>query len=374
MEKNFALFKRKGQKIWYFYHYKGNIRISKSTGKKLKWEAKQFAEEFLKQNDTSDISLIEFAEEFFLFDKCKWIDRQHKKGKSFSAPVAKSRRSHLINYIFPKFGNYQITEINPNEIEDWLLNELELANQTKNHILYSLNIILKEAKRDKIIQSNPIDDVDPLAPNFKKRDILTLEELKILFPKSEKDLLKLWKTPKWVALFFVLASTGIRCGEVRALQWKHIAWDLSGLFLELAVKSDGSISLPKANEIRVILLPSRTIDILKWWYSDTVFKNQNDLIFPGQNSKKPLNRRGILRHFKKVINIAKLKIENRNIVVHSFRHTYNTHMRKILPEEILREFTGHRSEKMTDRYDHPILEDRLEKLQSVKKLIERVWE
>ncbi len=373
MRHQFTLFKRKGQKFWYFYYYESKTRKSKSTGKNVKWEAEHYAEKYLSKNEDISVILKDYTEYFFIYNKCDWIKRQHAKGKSFSKPVAQSRRSHLRIYILPKFGSFELKDINPVEIENWLL-QLDLANQTKNHILYTFNIVLKEAKRKKIIESNPIDDIEPLARNFKKRDILTLEELKILFPKSEKNLLKIWETPEWATLFIVLASTGIRNSEVRALQWKHIAWNLSGLFLKRTYKADGTISAPKANEIRVILLPSRTIEILKWWHSKNIYKSLDDLIFIGQSRDKPLSRRSLSWRFNKAKEIAKIDYKNRNLVVHSLRHTYNTHMRKILPEEILREFTGHRSEKMTDRYDHPILEDRLKNLQSVKKLIEKVWE
>lgn len=49
-------------------------------------------------------------------------------------------------------------------------------------------------------------------------------------------------------------------------------------------------------------------------------------------------------------------------------------MREVLPEKILREFAGHRSEAMTERYDHPVLEDRLKKLAGARGLIQDVWE
>ncbi len=40
----------------------------------------------------------------------------------------------------------------------------------------------------------------------------------------------------------------------------------------------------------------------------------------------------------------------------------------------LKEFTGHRSEEMTDRYDNPYLIDRLRQFSSSRKLIDKTWE
>ena len=45
-----------------------------------------------------------------------------------------------------------------------------------------------------------------------------------------------------------------------------------------------------------------------------------------------------------------------------------------LSQKILQEFTGHRSEAMTERYDRPALEDRLKKLAGARELIQGVWE
>ena len=102
--------------------------------------------------------LKEYVADFYRWDTCNWIRRQHAKGRRFSRQVADSRRSRLERYILPEFGDRRLDEINPVEVENWLVG-LDRANQTKNHLLYTLNIILKEAKRQKVIAANPLDDV-----------------------------------------------------------------------------------------------------------------------------------------------------------------------------------------------------------------------
>ena len=79
---------------------------------------------------------------------------------------------------------------------------------------------------------------------------------------------------------------------------------------------------------------------------------------------------------KKTVNGIKsegIDITDRNIVDHSLRHTYNTIMKGILTAEVLREFTGHRSEQMTKRYDNPQLIDRLRQFRSSIKDIDNTW-
>jgi hypothetical protein len=48
-------------------------------------------------------------------------------------------------------------------------------------------------------------------------------------------------------------------------------------------------------------------------------------------------------------------------------------MRAVLPEAILRQFTGHKTPEMTGLYDHPTLSDSVKRLESSRALVEAVW-
>jgi len=75
-----------------------------------------------------------------------------------------------------------------------------------------------------------------------------------------------------------------------------------------------------------------------------------------EDGYSPLNKHTLLDRFRAALGPTEIEVEGRNLVLHSFHHTYVTIIREVLPEKILREFTGHRTEAMTERYDHPALE------------------
>ncbi len=52
---------------------------------------------------------------------------------------------------------------------------------------------------------------------------------------------------------------------------------------------------------------------------------------------------------------------------------YNTIMRAVLPEDVLRSYTGYKSEEMTALYDHPALMDQIKKLETAREIVEAVW-
>lgn len=359
-----------------FYYRTPDNPVQKSTGKSVKWQAREYVEERLaeKKQGVTQVSLEEYARDFFAWESSPWIRRQHAKGKSFSWVMARLRKGHLKNHLLPKFGKRRLSDLNPVEIENWLVG-LPLANGTKKDILYTLNIVLREVKREKLIAHNPIDEVEPLAPSYKARDVFTRVEFKKLFPKDDREkLLKIWAGLKYASLFHTMATTEIRSGEARALQWQDVSWDLKGLLILRAVKADGSIGQPKAKEIRPVHLSDQGHKLLSEWHDSLPYTEPEDLIYFGENGYNPLNKHTPLDRFRAALSPAEIEVQGRNLVPHSFQHTYVTLMREVRPEKILREFTGHRTEAMTEHYDHPALEDQRKKLAASRELIQGIWE
>lgn len=166
-----------------YFFYKLPEGKWKTTGKSKEHEAHEFVINLLAdQNRTPHAhnskgpapTLREYAADFFLWDRSGWIRRQHAKGRLFSRGVAKLRRAQLENNLFPAFGDLPLDQFTAMEVETWLV-QLELANQTKNHILDTLNIVLREAKREKLIASNPLTVVERMANTYRKRDTLSRE-------------------------------------------------------------------------------------------------------------------------------------------------------------------------------------------------------
>jgi integrase len=69
-----------------------------------------------------------------------------------------------------------------------------------------------------------------------------------------------------------------------------------------------------------------------------------------------------------------IQANGRRLTVHGLRHTWNTALRRLLPEEMLRALMGHHSERMSDLYDHPQVAEQVKALEPARKEIERVFE
>ena len=391
MRHEYTLFKRfkdtKNRKgmVWYFYYYDSNgKRIPKSTGLSRKFDAEVFAKNFFKSADPTLITLKEYTASFFVWDSCSWIKRQHAKGKRFSQSVANQRRSHLTTYILPAFGDRTLTSLNRIEIENWLIDlkkskvvgkdkdviatRSPLSNQTKNHILYTFRIILREAEREAIVPLNCLASVESLSNSPRSRDIFSKVELSKLFPDDLKQMEAIWGRIEYAYLFYILSTTGIRVGEARALQWKHVIWkeDRNALLIEQTVKHDNSIGPTKTNKTRIVVLTKRAQDILDNWLSSSPFDHMNDFIFFGQDRSSTITGRTLLNRFDKALDAAGIVIKGRNLVIHSFRHTYNTFLKPLMPTEVLQSMTGHSSDAMTAHYNHPTFDDEYDSIMRFK--------
>lgn len=388
MKGDYGLFtrQRKRGKVWYFWYWQDDRRVFRSTGYGVreKWRARQKAEQFLaglhQRGSARAPTLREYAADFFLWDRCAWIQRQHAKGRPFSRAVAQNRRSHLENHILPRFGELPLSELNPVDLEDWLIS-LPLANQTRNHILYTLNIILREAKRENMLAVNPLADVEALGVRHRRRDVLAPAELERLFPTNMRAFRKVWPIPYHGILYALMVSSGMRSGEVRAALWSAVSWEHSGVLILRAIQGKDAITLPKGNSQRAVLLPDRTMRLLRWWHDQTRYPKPGDLIFPGRDCQ-PLSRRTVSVQLAGGLRRAKIPTAGRNLVAHSLRHTYNTRMKELLTGELfeeftghalLRDFTGHHSEKMTQHYDNPHWQTRLESFGKARSQVERFW-
>jgi integrase len=148
--------------------------------------------------------------------------------------------------------------------------------------------------------------------------------------------------------------------------------------IDRAVDDRGQIGpLKKATEedprSRAVIIPEITLKMLERWLG----RAPESSGYPGlvfSYHGKPIANYYILDRFRYGLQNAGINYEKLRLTVHCLRYTYNTRMRTLLSEQVLREFVGHRSVAMTDHYDNPILMERLIAYQSVKPSVEQFWE
>lgn len=349
-------------------------RTEISTKTRVKYEAERIAKEAYQKSLIEAEKVITFGEysNGFFTDTCKLTLRRQASNKTISPEILKAKRGQLTKHLQPGFGDIPLDEITQVMYEDWRM-DLKLANSTKNDITVVINQIMKEAVRDGLIDMNPITNVECLnkAP-VKPRDSLTIAEVKKLYPANYEKAIEIWETHRNYAMMLLLVTSGMRSGEVRALKWSDIIWDDSGILITKAWKDRGEIGTVKENREKFVRIPHKTVSMLKEWKDKSKATGDSDFVFYGRYTDKPLNRTTIRDIFKRGLKAAKIT-DDKNLVPHSLRHTYNSLMLGGLPGELVRRFTGHSSEHMSKHYYHPVLKQELKQTEQYQDQIDKIW-
>ena len=270
-------------------------------------------------------------------------------------------------HILPTFENIYIEEITPVIIENWMyeLNNRKksrkagklLAVATKKNIFMEFKQLFVYAMKYDYISKNPFSKVDnfrdteniPPKTDFytQEQAILFLETARKYAEKQETEYndLSEWNYYVWFALAI---GTGARKGEIHGFQWNDIEDDTIYVRRSICQKKKyrNSVSVKTEHSIRRIPI-SKSLKLILSEHKERIkrlkgFKEDFRICNNITNST-------IERRRTKYANAAKLKI----IRLHDFRHSFVSHLYFAnVDDDIIKEFVGHSTTKMTERYKH----------------------
>jgi integrase len=285
-----------------------------------------------------------------------------------------SYKNTMQNHIINKLGNYRISELNNKILQNYVLALLKngrtdgkggLSINVVKHIVMLLKMTLKKTVSDEISFNKIFLLKFPHDYKSKKIDVLSSEEQKAMIKIIQTDL-----NYKTMGILFCL-NTGLRIGELCALQWKDVDLNSRLVHIKRTVqriytnnilnnkKSKVIFSFPKTkNAYRDIPLSSILINLLK-----QIKFTKNDFLLSG--GKKYVEPRVYRRFFDGFLKKNKL----RRIKFHGLRHTFATKcVENKVDYKIISELLGHTSITTTlNLYVHPNME---EKRRCVEKILE----
>lgn len=239
---------------------------------------------------------------------------------------------HIFNLLLDKLENMQLKKLTLPYCQKIINNyskSFSLSVLKKIKIYGSM--ILDYAVKMKVIYSNPMKDV--LLP--KKKDDITSDDKDKYYSKEElKQFLELVESEqdiKLTAMFRLLAYTGIRKGELLALNWDDIDFTNNMITVNktLALNTEKKIVVqtPKSkSSIRSISIDEQTVNILKRWK----LKQRERFLMIGTRIKKhqscfteEVTNSYLYLNFMNA-NLKRIckKNEFKLIKVHGFRHTH----------------------------------------------------
>lgn len=269
-------------------------------------------------NGFSNVQKMTFKELYEL-----WLETYQTTVRPSTLHVTKT---NIENIILPIFASIDVKKITAKLCQTYV-NEWYKTYKTASSLTENLKRILNTAKRLKIINHNPIDDIirprntATIKTTVEKIPFYTKEELQHFLSCVKQD-----DKPQLFIYFRLLAYTGIRKGECLALKWSDI--DLKNHLLSInktiaTVKGKPVIHDPKTKASnRVISLDADTVELLQLYrqiqakYYGLIIFDDNHLFL--SSKKELLGSSAINSALQKII----LKYKLPPITVHGFRHTH----------------------------------------------------
>jgi integrase len=292
-------------------------------------------------------------------EQAKWWLQEIRAGRIVSRkrrtqikPATISSYETAVNWLNERLGNLQIADIK-NEAAKQLVLKMraaELSEKTMANYFQALRAVVASAVSSEGEQLYPRNwnlqfiGLPVVDESKQSKPTLTASELEQVLTRAKG---------RYKALFALLAGTGLRIGEVLALEiGKHVSSDCSTIQVRQSVWG-GSVQAPKtANAVRDIDLPSDLAAFLKAFIGNRA----SGFVFQTKTGK-PLTQRNV--HKNGLSKVRKdLKLEQYGKALHAFRRFRVAHLRKNrVPWDLEKLWMGHANKSVTDKYAEQLKED-----------------
>lgn len=282
-------------------------------------------------------------------------------------------RNTIENHIKPDLGKYPISKISTSLMEQFVSHKLQNGRKDGNgglspKSMSDIMVIIKESfKYAQFFGVMVICSFDRIS--FKKN----AQEMRVLSLLEEQRLLSvLFKDlDRYKLGVFICLYTGIRIGELCALQWKNISLNENAIKIEHTMQrlqSEDLNALQKTRIIvtepksyaalRIIPLPKFVIDVIKPFVG-----TPNAYVLSGE-CKTIIEPRTMQNRFKTYLVEGQINDAN----FHSLRHTFATRCVEAgFDIKTLSEILGHSSVKITlDKYVHSSMQLKRNNMEKLK--------
>lgn len=212
-----------------------------------------------------------------------------------------------------------------------------LAPQTINYVIGMLKGLFNEAVRWRNLRENPLKEFKPLTEQK--------TPFKFWSASEAAEFLKANLGYKHYPLWILALNTGMRRGELAALQWDRVHEERGLIEVSRSLSRFGLVERTKTNNSRYVPINDRASVILEELRRE---KNGSFVLHQGDGS--PLDTNHVYRFFHRAQERAKLSNEIR---FHDVRHTFASHfMMNGGNLYDLQKILGHTDSQMTQRYAH----------------------
>ena len=271
-----------------------------------------------------------------------WCDRWLASRGALKRSSSLAERAIVETHLRPAFGQRRLDEIGGLAVATLVTDLLRTrAPKTVRNVHHVLHAVMAAAVREGLLTANPCTGTRlPRNQRRKARSYLTeqqVEQIIAAVPERHR------------ALVVLLATTGMRWGEVAGLRVKYVDLLQRRLRVEETLNEAAGVvtfGTPKSEaSVRTISLPARAVDVL---VPLVVGKARDELVFTSAQGGPVRHRNFYTRTW--VPTMAALGLEDPRPSIHDLRHAHASILvSRGVPMMAVKERLGHDSIATTDK-------------------------
>ena len=317
---------------------------------------------YVKTGAKNDILLSEYLLNFWTWEKSEYIQEKLKAGKTIGKTHIKENYNRIKNDWLPFFKDKLLGEITKQDLKDFsaAIQKMKIANSTKNKIWLAGAQAIRFAYNNELIERDITAGITGFHGKSKEREILTPEMVEAVFSVS-------WKDEKARLANMLAMVTGLRAGEIRALQKKDLGANC--LYINHSWNDLEGLKSTKNGESRIVQLPFPQIikSLLELAESNPYDSTMNAFVFYATIPGKPLEAHIFIDGLRDALKQIGMKSdETKNYCFHAWRHFYAAYMADHISAKLLQSQTGHKTRVMLDHYSNHRIAGDEERIQAAQ--------
>jgi integrase len=252
----------------------------------------------------------------------------HLEATGTKASSVRAYRAALHKWFLPTLKDRSLDRITEADIEIVMarMRKAELSDKSVRNYVGVLRALFAFAmdKRRRWARRNPVAEIElPKAPTYTEIRYLTTDEVWALVDAAQPgDLCALDR-----ALYLTAALTGLRIGELQALDWRGVDFVHARIRVRRTWDRKAKVfTTPKSRRSeRAVPMPDVVAGelerLLRAYHPDVVEPNPDSLVFGHPVTGEPLGWRVLYQRLREALKAAGL---DQSFGFHSLRHSYGT--------------------------------------------------
>lgn len=254
-------------------------------------------------------------------------------------PSTLTEYRHAADVIVRGLGDPPLEDVTPEMIERWKAG-LTASNRTVAKYLVNLHGIFRRAMKVWGLPRNPAAEVE--RPRYRVSD-----DLDAFSPEEIHALVRAAASEQDGAIFMTAAFTGLRQGELLALQWRDVDFAGEVIRVRRAYNVHGGLGTPKSGRVRSVPMVPDVARVLAGLGDREDFVGDEDLVFPSDFGTFQ-DASALRARYRAALKRAEL----RPLRFHDLRHTFGTLAVRRAEVPAVQAWMGHSDIQTTMRYVH----------------------